>query len=96
MTRVIHLQSLEKDFYLGTIGSFDHDFTHMEIMCKTPKGPTIMVIKVDNSIKPSLGYHLPCGNSSKLLSHFALFCSSVIWYSYHWKLLITILFMMIK
>ncbi len=22
-----HVQSLEKDFYLGTLGSFDHDFT---------------------------------------------------------------------
>jgi hypothetical protein len=26
-----HVQSLEKDFYLDTLGSFDHDFTCMEI-----------------------------------------------------------------
>jgi hypothetical protein len=26
-----HVQSLEMDLYFGTLGSFDHDFTHMEV-----------------------------------------------------------------
>ncbi len=26
-----YVQSLEKDFYLGTLGSFDHDFTLLDI-----------------------------------------------------------------
>jgi len=28
-----HVQSLEKDFYLGALGSFDHDFTHVMHFC---------------------------------------------------------------
>jgi hypothetical protein len=27
MNDMCHVQSLEKDFYLGALGSFDHDFT---------------------------------------------------------------------
>ncbi len=25
-----HVESLEKDFYLNALGSFDHDFTHIK------------------------------------------------------------------
>ncbi len=30
MNDTCHVQSSKKDFYLGALGSFDHDFTHKE------------------------------------------------------------------
>jgi hypothetical protein len=32
MNDMYHVQSLEKDFNLGTLGSFDHDFTFLAIL----------------------------------------------------------------
>jgi len=38
-----HVQSLEKDFYLGTFGSFDYDFTHYMNFSNMSKGRIFQV-----------------------------------------------------
>ncbi len=42
-----HVQSLEKDFYLGTPGSFDHDFTSLAMVNRVGL-PRVVILRLLN------------------------------------------------